>query len=51
MIWGDDNETDILIGTAGQCVKIYDSEFKAYSTSIETKYGNGPIVGITRVNE
>ena len=48
--WGDNNETEILIGTVNQIVKIYDIDFKAYSTSMEAKFGTGSIVGLTRIN-
>ncbi|KAK6622747.1 hypothetical protein RUM43_008590 [Polyplax serrata] len=48
--WNENKECDILIGTVNQTVKIYDIEFKAYSTSFEAKFGTGPIVGFARVN-
>lgn len=51
MAWGDDNEGDILLGTKQQQVRVYDSEFKAYGTSLDASHGSGPIVGLTRFNE
>lgn len=51
LTWGDTTETDILIGTKEQTVKVYDSEFKAFSSCMKTKFGQGPIVGLTRYNK
>lgn len=48
--WDDDNECNIIIGTVDQHIKVYDTEFKAYSTCIETKFGSGAIVGVSRCN-
>ncbi|KAL0273980.1 UNVERIFIED_CONTAM: hypothetical protein PYX00_006528 [Menopon gallinae] len=48
--WDDDNECNVIIGTVDQHVKVYDTEFKAYSTCIETKFGTGAIVGVSRCN-
>lgn len=51
LAWGDETESNILIGTKDQTVKVYDSEFMAFSSSMKAKYGSGPIVGITRFNQ
>jgi len=49
--WGDPTEMDILIGTKDQSVKVYDSEFKAFTSCMKTRFGEGPIVGLTRFNK
>jgi hypothetical protein len=51
MAWGDQEEKEVLIGLANQTVKIYDSEFNAFTRNMDAKCGDGPIVGITRYNE
>lgn len=51
MSWGDREENDILIGTKGQNVKVYDSDFKAFSSVISVNQGHGPIVGISRYDK
>lgn len=48
--WSNESQSDILIGTVNQIVKIYDIDFKAYSTSFEAKFGTGAIVGLARFN-
>ena len=48
MSWGDSEQNDILIGTKEQNVKIYDTDFKAFASSIPARQGSGPIVGISR---
>jgi hypothetical protein len=50
MSWGDSEEKEILLGLANQTVKIYDTELKAFSGSMDSKCGEGPLVGVLRYN-
>jgi len=43
-----DSEQEILLGLRNQTVKIYDTKFKSFSTSVETPGGVGPLVGVCR---
>merc|ERR1719509_306041 len=47
MSYGE-NEDEIMMGLRNQTVKIYEPKFKAFAECIETKAGEGPLVGITR---
>ena len=47
MNFGDD-EHEILMGLRNQTVKVYDTKFQSFSQSIETRAGDGPLVGIAR---
>ncbi|KAF4522981.1 hypothetical protein B566_EDAN009572, partial [Ephemera danica] len=51
MSWGDPEENEILLGLANQTVKIYDTELQAFTRSIDSKCGEGPIVGVLRYNK
>ena len=44
--WGNVDESEILIGTRNQKVKIYDTEFKGFSGCVETSFGTGPLRGV-----
>ena len=50
MAWGDEDESEILLGLRNQTVKIYDTEFKGFSGSVETPIGEGPLRGVGKVN-
>ena len=50
MKWGDAEEKELLLATANQTVKVYDTEYKSYVESIPARCGQGPIVGVTRYN-
>jgi hypothetical protein len=42
LAWGGDpDEIDVLIGMSSQRVKIYDTEFKAYKSSMDDSCGHG----------
>jgi transcription antitermination factor NusG len=51
MAWGNEEESEILLGLRGQKVKIYDSEFKGFSGCVETPFGKGPLRGVGKLNE
>jgi len=51
LAWGDPDEIDVLIGTASQRVKVYDTVFKAFTTSVDVSYGHGSIRGLSRYEE
>ena len=51
MAWGNEEESEILLGLRGQKVKIYDSEFKGFSGCVETPFGKGPLRGVGKFNE
>ena len=51
MAWGNEEESEILLGLRGQKVKIYDSEFKGFSGCVETPFGEGPLCGVGKFNE
>jgi hypothetical protein len=40
---GDPYEIDILIGMSSQRVKIYDTDFKAFTSSVDVSCGHGSI--------
>ncbi|PSN30822.1 hypothetical protein C0J52_17326 [Blattella germanica] len=46
--WGNSEENEVLIGSAGQKVKIYDVDFKAFTNNIHIQCGTGSIKGISR---
>ena len=43
-----ESQSEILLGLRNQTVKVYDTQFKSFSQSMETKGGTGPLVGIAR---
>lgn len=47
MSYGE-NEDEILMGLRNQTVKIYEPKFKAFAECVDTKAGEGPLVGIAR---
>ncbi|XP_046400027.1 WD repeat-containing protein 74 [Ischnura elegans] len=49
--WGDSEEKEILLGLANQVVKVYDSEHLAFTSSLNTKCGEGTIRGVSRCNK
>lgn len=51
MAWGDEEQREMLIGLADQTVKVYDTEFKSFGSSISVKLGRGKICGLTRIGE
>ena len=50
MAWGNEDESEILLGLRNQTVKIYNTEFKGFSGSVETPIGEGPLRGVGKVN-
>ncbi|XP_069677228.1 WD repeat-containing protein 74 [Periplaneta americana] len=48
LAWGDSEELDVLIGLASQKVKIYDTDFKAFTSSVDVNCGSGKICGLSR---
>jgi ribosome biogenesis protein NSA1 len=51
LAWGDPDEVDVLIGMSSQRVKIYDTDFKAFTSSVDASCGHGSIRGISRYKE
>ena len=51
LAWGDQNETEVLIGMSSQRVKIYDTDFKAFTSSVDVSCGHGSIRGLSRYKE
>ncbi|KAK4026026.1 hypothetical protein OUZ56_015052 [Daphnia magna] len=51
MAWGNDEESEILMGLRSQKVKIYDTEFKGFSGCVETPFGKGPLRGVGKFND
>ena len=51
MSWGNDEQTEILLGLRGQVVRTFDSEDKSFTSHQEVKNVNGKIVGIARVSD
>jgi hypothetical protein len=51
LAWGDPDEMDVLIGLSSQRVKIYDTDFKAFTSSVDVSCGHGSIQGISRYKE
>ncbi len=49
MAWGNDEETEILLGLRSQKVKIYDTEFKGFSSCVDTPLGTGPLRGVGKL--
>ncbi|XP_067004944.2 WD repeat-containing protein 74 [Anabrus simplex] len=49
MSWGDSEESDIILGLANQTVKVYDTEYRGFTSSLDFKLGSGPICGVGRV--
>ena len=43
-----ESQSEILLGLRNQTVKVYDTQFKSFSQSMDTKGGTGPLVGIAR---
>lgn len=50
MAWGNEDESEILMGVRSQKVKIYDTEFKGFSGCVETPFGTGPLRGVGKSN-
>ena len=50
MAWGNENESEILMGLRCQKVRIYDTEFKAFSGCVEVPLGTGPIRGVGKID-
>lgn len=48
LAWGDQDETDVLIGLSSQRVKVYDTDFKAFTSSVDVSCGHGSIRGLSR---
>lgn len=48
--WGNEEESEILMGLRNQKVKIYDTEFKGFSGCVETPLGSGPLRGVGKSN-
>ncbi|XP_049785222.1 WD repeat-containing protein 74 [Schistocerca cancellata] len=46
--WGDDDEVDILIGLKNKTVKTYDTDYKAFTSSVNVEYGEGQICGLSK---
>lgn len=51
LAWGDPDEIDVLIGLSSQRVKIYDTDFKAFTSSVDVSCGHGSIRGLSRYKE
>lgn len=55
LAWGSEDEDEILLGLSDQTVKIYDSDSKCFTLSLDAKFtgddaGIAPICGISRYN-
>lgn len=50
MAWSDSDEIDILIGMKNQQVKIYDTDYKGFTSSVSVKFGEGKICGLSKFN-
>lgn len=48
LAWGDSDEVEVLIGMSCQRVKIYDTDFKAFTSSVDASCGHGSIQGLSR---
>ena len=48
LAWSESEEVNVLIGLARQKVKIYDTDFKAFTSSMDVQCGSGSIKGISR---
>ncbi|KAK3857913.1 hypothetical protein Pcinc_035862 [Petrolisthes cinctipes] len=48
--WGDEEETEVLMGLRNQTIKIFDTDVKAFVSSRKISTGSGPIVSIGRVD-
>jgi WD40 repeat protein len=51
LAWGHPDEIDVLIGLSSQRVKIYDTDFKAFTSSVDVSCGHGSIRGLSRYKE
>ena len=51
MSWGNDEQTEILLGLRGQVVRTFDSEDKSFTSHQEVTNATGKIVGIARVSD
>jgi ribosome biogenesis protein NSA1 len=51
LAWGDPDEIDVLIGMSCQRVKVYDTDFKAFTSSVDATCGQGSIKGLSRYKE
>jgi len=51
LAWGDPYETDVLIGMSSQRVKIYDTDFKGFTSCVDVSCGHGSIRGLSRYEE
>lgn len=50
MAWGNQNQTEILIGLRNKIVQVFDTEDKAFVSSRQINTGEGPIVSLARWN-
>ena len=50
MAWGNEEESEILMGVRSQKVKIYDTEFKGFSACVEVPCGKGPLRGVGKID-
>jgi len=50
MAWGNDEQSEILMGLRCQKVRIYDTEFKGFSGCVEAPIGKGPLCGVGKID-
>ncbi|XP_071532235.1 WD repeat-containing protein 74 [Panulirus ornatus] len=48
MAWGDEEQSEIMMGLRNQTIRIFDTDAKAFVSSREINIGEGPIVSIGR---
>lgn len=50
MAWGDEEQTEVLMGLRNQTIRIFDTDAKAFVSSRRISVGEGPIVSLARVD-
>lgn len=50
MAWGNQDQTEVLIGSRNKTVQVFDTEDKAFVSSRQINAGDGPIVSLARWN-
>ena len=49
--WGQENESELLVGLRCQTVKVFDVTDKSFTSCTNVKAGDGPLRGVARFND
>jgi hypothetical protein len=49
--WGQENETELLVGLRCQTVKVFDVADKTFTSCVNVKAGSGPLRGVAKFDD